>query len=1052
MALDISAFWHRESFDRFLKDQLPQLLAARMPLVGYHVESTGLYTCRVKVAFASASGDVEVEYTDIPQPDEEGIFEVEGVKYVVVPIASQEELDLAEIRCVGEQLYHYFEERLGEAPEDLPWDESLARAWLPLNVWMREFLHHADLPWDGNIVQTAQTLHEQNWLDRHAQLRRIVVTEPKKMFTPGHFGRTCPFETPEGPNIGRILSIATSAEISDGKLVIVNDKPEASIGLAASMVPFLEHNDPNRQLMGVNMMRQWFVPPEVEPALVQTGNEPDAPGFWCGRNLLTAFVSWGADTFEDGIAVGKSCAERLNYPYPVEVGDKLSNRHGTKGVVAKILPDNEMPHLADGTPIELVFNFIGVHSRMNLGQLREAVTSRIAKAEGAPAIVPPFHAPGGRELRERLREAGLPEDGMEVLILGRDGMKLCRPSTVGWVYWGRLNHLARNKIFASTDHSRRCQKQGELEYYTLRDVGAFENLMEHFNTRALRRDDADKLADRVAEGAVEQAGPPTPGFSEIARRLAAGGIQAELEGEKLTFKFAKPEGDTLKLARPVAHPWIGDRELDEIGAFDEPAEYRALAEVNAKAERMIASDAPESLTRKAFEQLQTHVGKFFDALLGSPHLRFGEHSLFSGRTVISLGADLRIDQLGLPEEIAWTLFGPLVRRELSVGAVPDRSHSGTRVCPPDSGEHMGSPLHKEEVDTRSPRATEELDEIMARSWVLLQRIMPTSFLAFHPVRCPGRTIHIHPLVCSLMNTDFDGDQAAVFLPITEGAQREAGERLSVAGHVARDPELLNSLLPPHEAMWGIASLSLTPEGRKEVSQLAGTDVTAPDGFITKDSLAEAMRSVLERDGIEGTLAALERLMRRGFEVAKESGASISPFIGSSLKRSPEPEEGDAEMWDEYAEELSEQIISRTDFEDNDLGPQLLAIKSGARGQLRQLAYLVGARGTATDVRGRDVPIRCGYSDGLTPQEMYTAVVGAREGLAQTALETWTRFGLEFREARQPKGFNVLARAMRAKRPAIVFTRAAATGEIDPLTDVDSRLFVGLRAKLVDSKQ
>src|SRR5256885_3771526 len=131
------------------------------------------------------------------------------------------------------------------------------------------------------------------------------------------------------------------------------------------------------------------------------------------------------------------CAKRLSYPTPVEPGDKLSNRHGTKGVVSQILPDAAMPHLADGTPVEVIYSCMGVPTRGTLGQLREAVMSRIAQAEGGPMIVPPFQAPSAEEMRQRLMCLGLPADGMEGLTLGQHGAPLQRPSTVGWVYWGR---------------------------------------------------------------------------------------------------------------------------------------------------------------------------------------------------------------------------------------------------------------------------------------------------------------------------------------------------------------------------------------------------------------------------------------------------------------------------------------------------------------------------------------------------------------------------------------------------------------------------------------
>jgi hypothetical protein len=164
-------------------------------------------------------------------------------------------------------------------------------------------------------------------------------------------------------------------------------------------------------------------------------------------------------------------------------------------------------------------------------------------------------------------------------------------------------------------------------------------------------------------------------------------------------------------------------------------------------------------------------------------------------------------------------------------------------------------------------------------------------------------------------------------------------------------------------------LSLTAEGREEIARLAGTGVGAPEGFITKASLTEAMRGVLERDGIDAALQSLERLMRRGFEVARESGASMSPFFGSGLSFPAEPESGEADGWEIYPEELIERIATRQEFGDDDLGPQLLAAKSGARGQVKHLAWIAGAQGVVTDAKGRRVPIRHGYQEGLTSEEM-----------------------------------------------------------------------------------
>jgi hypothetical protein len=1065
MAINSSTPWHRASFDRLMQDRLPELLAQRLPLAGYHAESTGRYTCRIEITLASASGDVQIRFDDIPQPDEDGMFEIKGEPRVVVPTASNEELDTATFRCVGEQLYEAIEARLGQAPPDLPWDADLARAWLPLDTWIDQFMR-------GTTAQpllsssTAQHLDTTNWLSRLTHLRRIVTLESKQVVAPGQAGRVCPFEQPESPYFGRIFTIAVGAEIRDEKLVVVDERPEANLGPSASMIPFLENSDPNRLLMGANLQRWVMVPPAPEPALVQTGNEPNAPNFWCGRNLLTAFVSWGADTCFDGIVISQSCARRLSTPcpaesgdllgnqqrmwfsdqlepYPAELGDLLGNRHGTKGVVSRILPDDEMPHLPDGTPVELVFNFFGLHVRMNFGQVREAVMGRIASvgynaAEGQPAVTPPFGAPKQDELRERLAQAGLSESGMETLTLGRNGPKLERPSTVGWVYWFRMVWLARYKIQTPPDTA---QMQREFDYYALRDLEAYENLREYINTRAARREDARAFAARMAAGPVEQAGPPSPMFADLARRLRVAGIEAALESDKLTFRFQSPQGNMLKLARPVTHPWLHERPLAEIGSLDEmeandaqdlyepdwwmepnpPAlprqEYKLLVEANDRLARMVASRAPERLMRDATVQLEHRVNAFFDALLTPAHLHLNEQQLLSARAVITPGADLRFDQVGLAAKIAWALFSPLVIREMG--------NEG-----------------QDAVLARSERAVQVLDEVMARSWVLINHASPytpSRPLAFHPVRNPDHVIQLHPLACGLLDADFDGDQVHVLLPITAEAQREAGEKLSIVAQLSHNPKLIESLLLPAEALWGLATLCFTEDGRQEITQMAGVQVAMPSGVITQATLAEAMRQVLERDGADAVLSAMERLMRRGFEIVKASGASMSPFLGESFTLPPAPDQDIPELWDAYVEELSEKVLSGADYANADLGPQLLAVHIRARGR-SHLPMLIGPRGAATDIRGRPIIVRHTHVEGLTPEELYACSVGARKGL----WAHWNQMEQSMSECRESNRFTVLARARQAQHPGVVFARAAAIGEVDPLIDVDSRLWIGLR--------
>ena len=928
------------------------------------------------------------------------------------------------------------------------------------------------------MEQSGRRFEETNWLSAKTHLRRLFLPDRSRVFAPGHYGRACPIETPEGPNTGRVLCVSLGADIVDGRLVVHDADPVAGYGLGAHMVPFLEHDDPTRLLMGVNMMRQWLSPPDPEPALVQTGFEPDDPGFWCGRNLLTAYVSLGIDTFEDAIVVSESAASRLKYPAPLEAGDKLSNRHGSKGVVSRILPDAEMPHLEDGTPVDVVFDCMGLFSRMTVGQVREAVTGLAAHAEGVPAIIPPFQAPNEAELRARLAKAGLPEDGRTQLYLTSPPASLratsphhpqagtrspcgegsqtsplqsegtntasgegChspihplthspshpttlpqrqpleRRSTVGRVYWGKLDHRAESKIQAAVAPGR-CQRQGALEFYSLKTSGAWEMIREQFNTRAADRDDASTLVERVAAGPIQQAAAPSPRFAQLARRLAAAGIEANLTAEGLAFRLAPPPGETLALALPIAHPWLREHAIAEVGVCPELPEYRAVVEANSNLARILAAsfELPK-LSERAIAGLEAAVRALFDTLATPEHLRFGARVLFSGRAVTVPSADLRHDRVAIPEEIAWTLFGPVLQRDFSA----------------------------EEVIARSEAASNALDELMARSWVVLHRapvVEPMGLIAFHARRDPGRVIRIPPFANHGMNADFDGDVLSVFLPLTEAAQKEAGERLSIAGHLRRDPEALAAVQPLHGARYGLALLGRTPEGRAEISRLVGVEVHPIDGIVGRQSILNATKLLMEAEGVDATLAALERLMARGYERARHSGLSMPPFGTGAPAVTRPPETGSARSWEQYQEETIEKMLAERDNEESALFPFLFSALCGARGTLAHAPRYFAGFGVVENVLGKRVPIRSSLYDGMTPEEHHTVAVGSRRGIALAVRELdqitrtlWERF--------RPTGLNVLDRAMRSPFPGIVFARAAASGEVDPLTSVESRLFVGL---------
>ena len=139
--------------------------------------------------------------------------------------------------------------------------------------------------------------------------------------------------------------------------------------------------------------------------------------------------------------------------------------------------------------------------------------------------------------------------------------------------------------------------------------------------------------------------------------------------------------------------------------------------------------------------------------------------------------------------------------------------------------------------------------------------------------------------------------------------------------------------------------------------------------------------------------------------------------------------------------LPQLLASSDDYLSPDLGPQLLAAKSRSH-RMRVISWLVASHGVVKDINGEPVIIESNLRDGLNHEEMFTIVVGARQAPAKVFID-WDKIVENVRVRHQPGGMHLLARARSAKHPGVVFARAAATGEIDPLTDVESRLLVGL---------
>lgn len=228
----------------------------------------------------------------------------------------------------------------------------------------------------------------------------------------------------------------------------------------------------------------------------------------------------------------------------LSVGDKMAGRHGNKGVISKILPEEDMPFLEDGTRIEILLNPLGVPSRMNVGQLLETHLGWAAKKLGFQAITPIFEGADEEEICDTLKEAKLPEDGKVTLYDGRTGDPFQQKITVGCMYMMKLNHLVDEKVHARATGPYSLitqqplggkarfggQRFGEMEVWALEAYGAAYNLQELITVKSDDVEGRTKIYESMVKGEnILEAS--TPASFEV--------LTSEIEGLCLSLKLEK---------------------------------------------------------------------------------------------------------------------------------------------------------------------------------------------------------------------------------------------------------------------------------------------------------------------------------------------------------------------------------------------------------------------------------------------------------------------------------------------------------------------------------
>jgi len=493
--------------------------------------------------------------------------------------------------------------------------------------------------------------------------------------------------------------------------------------------------------------------------------------------------------------------------------------------------------------------------------------------------------------------------------------------------------------------------------------------------------------------------------------------------------------------------------------------YRRVINRNNRLKRLQELNAPEVIQRNEKRMLQEAV----DALIGTESQRgratvmvgkrklkslseglkgkqgrfrqnlLGKRVDYSGRSVIVVGPELKLDQCGIPKTMALELFKPFVISQLISRGFTHSTKNASKL-----------------IDAGIPEVWDILEEVTRKYLVLLNRA-PTlhrlGIQAFQLVLIEGKAIRIHPLVCAPFNADFDGDQMAIHVPLSLQAQEEAREIMLSSKNLLRPSDGSPSVAPSQDIVLGCYYITTEEAGAKgegkafsnkeeavlayqlgkiherakikvkindkiidtTVGRILFNKAVPPElGFINepmdKKNLERIIAHSFKELGIGKTAQFVDEIKRIGMAASTSSGITLSvedlvipetkeKYIRETEKKSDEIESQykkglitenekylkNIELWTETKEKIEDEIIKGF----SETNPVNLMFTSKARGSKDQLSQMVAIRGLLQDPSGNiiDLPIKSNFKEGLTVLEYFISSHGARKGLADTALRT-----------------------------------------------------------------
>lgn len=492
--------------------------------------------------------------------------------------------------------------------------------------------------------------------------------------------------------------------------------------------------------------------------------------------------------------------------------------------------------------------------------------------------------------------------------------------------------------------------------------------------------------------------------------------------------------------------------------------YRRVINRNNRLKKLLELGAPEVIVRNEKRMLQEAVDGLIDNgrrgrpvtgpnnrplkslsdMLKGKQGRFRQNLLgkrvdYSGRSVIVVGPNLKLNQCGLPKEMALELFKPFVMKKLVDNGLAHNIKSAKRM-----------------VERAKTEVWDVLDRVIREHPVLLNRA-PTlhrlGIQAFEPVMVEGKAIQIHPLVCAAYNADFDGDQMAVHVPLSSSAQAEARLLMMSTSNLLSPADGRPVVSPTQDIVLGCHYLTIRREGVKGegkafssfneailaydngVVDLHAVIKVKHDGqllettagrLLFNEALPPALRyinDVMDKRelgqlvsrcyrllGPTETVTLVDNMKSLGFKYGTKAGSTISvtdimvPEAKKQILDSAGQEVDQIEkqyrrglitaderyqkvidIWTQATEDVTDATIENMD----EYNPVYMMATSGARGNIQQIRQLAGMRGLMADPSGRiiDLPITANFREGLTVLEYFISTHGARKGLADTALRT-----------------------------------------------------------------